>query len=86
MPPIVVTFAVARCITIGGRSKSENVPVIGSGVYLGAGAKILGDIYVGDNSIIGANSVVINDVAPNSIVVGVPAKCIKSGINPLDYY
>lgn len=73
-------------ITIGGRSKIKNVPVIGSRVYLGAGCKILGDVHIGDNSIVGANAVVIKDVAPNSIVVGIPAKVIKSGINPAEYY
>ncbi len=44
---------------------------------IGAGAVILGKIRIGDNSIIGANSVVIDDVPPNSIVVGIPAKELK---------
>jgi serine O-acetyltransferase len=43
---------------------------------MGVGAKILGDISVGDNVVIGANAVVITDVPPNSVAVGVPAKII----------
>jgi len=48
-------------------------PVIGNNVDIGAGAKLLGRITVGDNCLIGANAVVIRDVPPNSIAVGVPA-------------
>lgn len=44
---------------------------------IGAGAVILGDIYIGDNSIIGANAVVTHSVPENSIAVGVPAEIIK---------
>lgn len=48
-------------------------PVIGNNVDIGAGAKILGRIHIGDNVLIGANSVVVRDVPTNSIAVGVPA-------------
>lgn len=48
-------------------------PVIGNNVDIGAGAKLLGRITVGDNVVIGANAVVVRDVPPNSIAVGVPA-------------
>lgn len=48
-------------------------PLIGSNVDIGAGAKLLGRITVGDNCLIGANAVVICDVPPDSIAVGVPA-------------
>jgi serine O-acetyltransferase len=48
-------------------------PAIGNNVDIGAGAKLLGPIRIGDNSIIGANAVVLEDVPPNSIAVGVPA-------------
>ncbi len=72
-------------VTIGGRSKSANVPIIGDNVYIATGAKILGDIKVGDNSIIGANAVVIEDVPKNSIVAGIPAKVIKSNIDPTNF-
>jgi len=48
-------------------------PSIGSNVDIGAGAKVLGRVTVGDNVLIGANAVVIRDVPANSIAVGVPA-------------
>jgi serine O-acetyltransferase len=71
--------------TIGGRSGSEGVPRIGSHVYIASGAKILGAIEIGDYVIIGANAVVLYSVPPGSIVAGVPAKIIKSGITPEKY-
>ena len=51
--------------------------VIGNDVWIGAGAKILKDVHIGDGAIIGANAVVTKDVPPNAIVAGVPAKIIK---------
>lgn len=72
-------------VTVGGRSKQFNVPVIGNNVYIAGGAKILGNVKVGDNAIIGANAVVIKDVKSNSIVGGIPAKTIRSNINPSDH-
>lgn len=50
------------------------VPVIGNGVDIGSGAKLLGPITIGDNVLIGANAVVLCDVRSDSIAVGVPAK------------
>jgi serine O-acetyltransferase len=52
-------------------------PKIGDNVDIGTGAKVLGEITIGDNVVIGANAVVLEDVPPNSIAVGVPAR-IKS--------
>jgi serine O-acetyltransferase len=49
-------------------------PVIGNNVDIGAGAKVLGRITVGDNVLIGANAVVVRDVPSNSIVTGVPGR------------
>lgn len=43
-----------------------------------AGAKVLGGITIGDNAVIGANAVVVNDVAPNTVVAGIPAKVIST--------
>ena len=48
-------------------------PQFGDHVDIGAGAKVLGNIRIGDNVLIGANAVVITDVPSNSIAVGVPA-------------
>ncbi|HEY1598020.1 MAG TPA: serine acetyltransferase [Pirellulales bacterium] len=61
-------------VVIGLRRVEEpQAPVIGNNVDIGAGAKILGPISVGDNVVIGANAVVINDVPDNCVAVGVPA-------------
>lgn len=77
---------IGQCVTIGGRSKHYEVPVIGDNVYIGAGAKILGPITIGDNSVIGAGAVVLKSVPANSIVAGVPARVIKTGIDPKNFY
>lgn len=55
------------------RTDEPRAPVIGHHVDIGAGAKILGPITIGNNVLIGANAVVIRDVPDNSIAVGVPA-------------
>jgi len=66
-------------VTLGGVSlnKEKRHPTIKSNVVIGSGAKILGNITIGTNSKIGANSVVVNDVPENSTAVGVPARIIK---------
>jgi serine O-acetyltransferase len=77
---------IAPCVTIGGRGvKNKNVPVIGDNVYIGGGAKILGDIHVGDNAIIAPNCVVLKDVPSNCIIAGIPGVIIKSNITKSDY-
>lgn len=76
---------IGQCVTIGGRSKHYEVPKIGDNVYIGAGAKIIGPVQIGNNSVIGAGAVVLKDVPANSIVVGVPAKIIKTGIDSKDF-
>ncbi len=65
-------------VTLGGTGKAEEDrhPKIGNGVLIGAGAKILGNIKVGDCSRIGAGSVVLKEVPPRVTVAGVPAKII----------
>mgnify|MGYP000496809757 CR=1 FL=1 len=66
-------------VTLGGTSfsRSKRHPTIENNVTIGAGAKILGPLTVGSNSKIGANSVVITDVPPNSTVVGIPGKIVR---------
>ncbi len=66
-------------VTLGGTGlvKGKRHPTIGNNVVIGTGAKVLGNITVGDNSYIGANAVVIKDVPPNSTVVGVPGRITK---------
>lgn len=63
-------------VTLGGTSleKVKRHPTIGDNVVIGAGAKILGPFKVGDGSRIGAGSVVVREVPPNSVVVGVPGR------------
>lgn len=53
-------------------------PTIGNNITIYAGAMILGDIHIGDNSIVGANSVVFDSFPPNSIIAGTPARLIKT--------
>jgi len=64
--------------TLGGtgKEKLKRHPTIGNGVVIGAGAKVLGNIRVGDNSRVGAGSVVLRDVPDGSTVVGVPGHII----------
>ena len=59
-------------VTIGAERRQS--PRIGNNVFIGAGAKVIGQITVGDHSRIGANAVVLDDVAPGATVVGVPAR------------
>ena len=65
-------------VTLGGTGKADQDrhPKIGNGVLIGAGAKVLGNIKVGDCSRIGAGSVVLKEVPPRTTVAGVPAKVI----------
>lgn len=57
-----------------GQTASPGAPRLGRNVYVGAGAKVLGDILVSDNARIGANAVVLSDVPENATAVGVPAR------------
>jgi serine O-acetyltransferase len=56
--------------------KIKRHPTIGNNVVVGTGAKILGPITIGDNTRIGANSVVVSEIPPNSVVVGIPGKVV----------
>ena len=64
-------------VTIGSRDIDESA-VIGDDVFIGAGAKILGKIVIGNGAKIGANAVVIKDVPANATVVGVPGRIIEN--------
>jgi serine O-acetyltransferase len=66
-------------VTLGGTSleKGKRHPTIGDRVVIGAGAKILGAITIGNDSRIGANAVVVKSVPPNSVVVGVPGQIVQ---------
>ncbi len=66
-------------VTLGGTGKEtgKRHPTIGDNVMISAGAKVLGSFTVGENSKIGAGSVVLHEVPPNSTVVGVPGRVVK---------
>lgn len=63
-------------VTLGGTSlkREKRHPTLGDNVVVGAGAKVIGAFKIGDNSRIGAGSVVVREVPPNSVVVGVPGR------------
>ncbi|WP_419705369.1 serine O-acetyltransferase [Promicromonospora sp. NFX87] len=70
---------VQQGITLGAarsRTGKEGDPVLGDGVYVGAGARVLGPVRVGDRARIGANAVVLTDVPDDASAVGVPARII----------
>ena len=66
-------------VTLGGTGKEHGKrhPTVGNNVMISAGAKILGSFMIGENSKIGAGSVVLSEVPPNSTVVGVPGRVVK---------
>ena len=75
-------------VTLGGVSlnKGKRHPTIKKNVIIGAGAKVLGNITIGEGSKIGANSVVIKDAPPHSTIVGIPGKIInRQNETPLDH-
>ncbi len=65
-------------VTLGGtsREKQKRHPTLGKGVVVGAGAKILGPITIGDNARVGCNSVVVKDVPAGATVVGIPGRIV----------
>lgn len=73
-------------VTLGAKEldfsyEESSRPTVGDGVTIGAGAKVIGGLVLGSDSRVGANAVVLNDVAPGSLVVGIPAKVVdRSGV------
>jgi len=70
---------ILSCVTIGADSTKEpyHYPTIGRNCYIGTGAKIIGGINIGNNSIVGANAVVTKDFPDKSKLLGIPAKNIN---------
>lgn len=68
-------------VTLGGVGTGEHTckrhPTLKNNVMVSAGAKVIGDVIIGDNTIIGAQTVVLTDVPPNCTVVGIPAYIVK---------
>lgn len=75
-------------VTLGGRSlqRVKRHPTIEDGVTIGAGARVLGPITVGAGSQIGANAVVVRDVPPESVVVGVPGQIRHPHVTPAELH
>jgi serine O-acetyltransferase len=67
-------------VTLGNRylDRPLDAPVLGQRVNVGAGAKILGPVHIGDDAVIGANAVVLQDVAQGVTVVGIPARPLQA--------
>ncbi len=65
-------------VTLGGTGKEcgKRHPTLGNGVIVGAGAKVIGNITLGDHARVGANSVVLRDVPPHATVVGIPGRVV----------
>jgi len=83
---------ISQGVTLGQQNRGARAgcPVIGNNVYIAPGAKIIGRVQVGDHAAIGANAVVVNDVAPHTTVGGVPARPISDNgsegyVNRTDY-
>ena len=70
--------SIIAAVTIGMRNEWA-FPDIGDRVFVGAGARVLGGITVGDDAMIGANAVVIDDVPAGMTVVGIPARIVRAG-------
>ncbi|MDP8266301.1 MAG: serine O-acetyltransferase EpsC [Candidatus Aceula meridiana] len=73
-------------VTLGGTGKEtgKRHPTLGNNIVVGAGAKVLGNIKIGDNSYIGSNAVILKDVPVNSTVVGVPGRVTKQDGKKID--
>lgn len=72
-------------VTLGGtgNGKGKRHPTVGDNVLIGAGAKVLGNIYIADGTKVGANAVVLKSTNKNSTVVGIPAREVRHHINDL---
>ncbi len=72
--------SIIASVTLGLRN-DRAFPVVGDGVFIGAGARILGGVHIGDGARIGANAVVISDVPAGATAVGVPARIMTDSTN-----
>jgi len=68
-------------VTLGNRNSDRplEAPRLGNRVSVGAGAKVLGPVHIGDGAKIGANAVVCNDIPAGAVALGVPARVVRSG-------
>ena len=70
-------------VTLGGTSwnAGKRHPTLGNNVVIGAGAKVLGPLNIGENSRIGSNAVVVKDVPDGATVIGIPGRIVKGKVN-----
>ena len=61
----------------GMRTQEDGMPRLGDGVFIGAGARVLGPVNLGDGVVVGANAVLVTDVPPHTTVVGIPARPVS---------
>lgn len=61
-------------VTLGTAAERDAAPIVGDDVFIGAGAKILGGVRIGDRARVAANSLVVTDVPPDTTAIGVPAR------------
>jgi serine O-acetyltransferase len=83
---------ISHGVTLGivKRGKNRGSPILKDNIYLGAGAKIIGAVHIGNNVAIGANCVVTKDIPDNAVVVGIPGRIISMNgsagyVNNTDY-
>lgn len=72
-------------VVIGPKHEEGKCPVIGDYVHVSTGSKVLGGITIGDHAVIAANAVVVKDMPPNSLAVGVPARILKGAGSKAEY-
>lgn len=72
-------------VVIGVKNEDNDRPTIGNYVHISVGSKVLGNITIGDHSVIAANSVVTKDMPPNSLAVGIPARIVRDAGNKAEY-
>lgn len=65
-------------VTMGGRAGHKGLPIIGDNVVIGTHAQLIENVKIGNNSIVGAGAIVTHDVPDNVVVVGNPARILKS--------
>lgn len=74
-------FTCNQGVTIGRLRGRPRDAIIGNNVYFGAGAKCLGDVTIGDNVVVGANSLVLTSIPDNCTVIGVPARIVSRSVS-----
>lgn len=81
-------FTIFQGCTVGSvRGPKGGVPTIGDNVVMCSGSKIIGNVKVGNNVMIGAGAVVVKNVPDNAVVVGIPARVVNySGLEQVSYY